>query len=85
MLFLEGFEDNRDRIHTVLGINSCLQAMKLHEHLLPVIGQNDSVSVDGEWLLFWRSQIAATQTESATINELRFVTNTGLLPNKLPA
>src|SRR6478672_6604533 len=32
----------------VSGINSCLQAMKLHEHLLPVIGQNDSVSVDGE-------------------------------------
>lgn len=32
----------------VSGINSCLQAMKLHEHLLPVIGQNDGVSVDGE-------------------------------------
>ncbi len=32
----------------VSGINSCLQAMKLHESLLPAIGQNDSVSVDGE-------------------------------------
>ncbi|WP_341731114.1 dynamin-like GTPase family protein [Microcoleus sp. EPA2] len=32
----------------VSGINSCLQAMKLHEHLLPAIGQNDGVSVDGE-------------------------------------
>lgn len=32
----------------VSGINSCLQAMKLHEHLLPVIGQNDGVVVDGE-------------------------------------
>ena len=32
----------------VSGINSCLQAMKLHEHLLPVIGENKSVAVDGE-------------------------------------
>lgn len=32
----------------VSGINSCLQAMQLYEHLLPVLGQNDSVSVDGE-------------------------------------
>ncbi|MCC3474007.1 MAG: dynamin family protein [Microcoleus sp. PH2017_13_LAR_U_A] len=29
-------------------INSCLQAMKLHEHLLPVIGENNSVVVDCE-------------------------------------
>ena len=32
----------------VSGINSCLQAMKLHEHLLPVIGENNSVAVDCE-------------------------------------
>ncbi|TAG95804.1 MAG: dynamin family protein [Oscillatoriales cyanobacterium] len=32
----------------VSGINSCLQAMKLHESLLPAIGQNDGVVVDGE-------------------------------------
>ncbi len=32
----------------VSGINSCLQAMQLYEHLLPVIGQNDGISVDGE-------------------------------------
>ena len=32
----------------VSGINSCLQAMKLQEHLLPVIGQDNSVTVDGE-------------------------------------
>ncbi|MEG4226351.1 dynamin family protein [Microcoleus sp. N9_B2] len=32
----------------VSGINGCLQAMKLHEHLLPVIGENKSVVVDGE-------------------------------------
>ncbi|MEG5058268.1 dynamin family protein [Microcoleus sp. A2-C5] len=32
----------------VSGINGCLQAMKLHEHLLPVIGENKSVAVDGE-------------------------------------
>ncbi len=44
--------ENEEKIQeydrAVSGINSCLQAMKLHEHLLPVIGQNDSVSVDGE-------------------------------------
>ena len=27
----------------VSGINSCLQAMKLHEHLLPVIREYDTV------------------------------------------
>ncbi|MEG5138086.1 MULTISPECIES: dynamin family protein [unclassified Microcoleus] len=32
----------------VSGINGCLQAMKLHEHLLPVIGEKKSVAVDGE-------------------------------------
>ncbi|MEG4454620.1 dynamin family protein [Microcoleus sp. N9_A1] len=32
----------------VSGINGCLQAMKLHEHLLPVIEENKSVVVDGE-------------------------------------
>ena len=44
--------ENEDKIQeydrAVSGINSCLQAMKLHEHLLPAIGQNDSISVDGE-------------------------------------
>jgi replication fork clamp-binding protein CrfC len=30
---------------TVAGINSCLQAMKLYEHLLPVIGQSDTIPV----------------------------------------
>jgi replication fork clamp-binding protein CrfC len=32
----------------VSGINSCLQAMQLYESLLPVIGQNDGVLMDGE-------------------------------------
>jgi len=44
--------ENEEKIEkydrAVSGINSCLQAMKLHESLLPVIGQNDRVSVDGE-------------------------------------
>jgi hypothetical protein len=44
--------ENEEKIEkydrAVSGINSCLQAMKLHEHLLPVIAQNDGVSVDGE-------------------------------------
>jgi replication fork clamp-binding protein CrfC len=44
--------ENEEKIQeydrAVSGINSCLQAMKLHEHLLPVIGQNDSVLVDYE-------------------------------------
>jgi len=30
---------------TVSGINSCLQAMQLYEHLLPVIGQSDTIPV----------------------------------------
>lgn len=44
--------ENEEKIQeydrAVSGINSCLQAMKLHEHLLPAIGQNDSVVVEGE-------------------------------------
>lgn len=44
--------ENEEKIQeydrAVSGINSCLQAMKLHEHLLPVIGENNSVAVDGE-------------------------------------
>ncbi len=44
--------ENEEKIEkydrAVSGINSCLQAMKLHESLLPVIGQNDGVVVDGE-------------------------------------
>ncbi|WP_366930809.1 dynamin family protein [Microcoleus sp. bin38.metabat.b11b12b14.051] len=42
----EGKIQEYDR--AVSGINSCLQAMKLHEHLLPVIGENSSVVVDCE-------------------------------------
>ncbi|MEG4318507.1 dynamin family protein [Microcoleus sp. Aus8_D4] len=42
----EGKIQEYDR--AVSGINSCLQAMKLHEHLLPVIGENNSVVVDCE-------------------------------------
>ncbi|MEG4284669.1 dynamin family protein [Microcoleus sp. A006_D1] len=42
----EGKIQEYDR--AVSGINSCLQAMKLHEHLLPVIGENNSVAVDCE-------------------------------------
>ncbi|MCC3419812.1 MAG: dynamin family protein [Microcoleus sp. PH2017_07_MST_O_A] len=44
--------ENEEKIQeydrAVSGINSCLQAMKLHEHLLPVIGENNSVVVDCE-------------------------------------
>jgi replication fork clamp-binding protein CrfC len=44
--------ENEEKIQeydrAVSGINSCLQAMKLHEHLLPVIGENKSVVVDCE-------------------------------------
>ncbi|MEG4805311.1 dynamin family protein [Microcoleus sp. ARI1-B5] len=44
--------ENEEKIQeydrAVSGINSCLQAMKLHEHLLPVIGENNSVAVDCE-------------------------------------
>ncbi|MCC3405328.1 MAG: dynamin family protein [Microcoleus sp. PH2017_10_PVI_O_A] len=44
--------ENEEKIQeydrAVSGINSCLQAMKLHEHLLPVIGDNNSVVVDCE-------------------------------------
>jgi replication fork clamp-binding protein CrfC len=44
--------ENEEKIQeydrAVSGINSCLQAMKLHEHLLPVIGENNSVVLDCE-------------------------------------
>jgi len=44
--------ENEEKIQeydrAVSGINACLRAMKLHEHLLPVIGENNSVAVDGE-------------------------------------
>ncbi|WP_293355428.1 MULTISPECIES: dynamin family protein [unclassified Microcoleus] len=44
--------ENEEKIQeydrAVSGINSCLQAMKLHEHLLPIIGDNNSVVVDCE-------------------------------------
>lgn len=42
--------ENEEKIQeydrAVSGINSCLRAMKLHEHLLPVIEENNSVAVD---------------------------------------
>jgi replication fork clamp-binding protein CrfC len=44
--------ENEEKIQeydrAVSGINSCLQAMKLHECLLPVIGEGDRVLGDGE-------------------------------------
>jgi replication fork clamp-binding protein CrfC len=44
--------ENEEKIQeydrAVSGINSCLQAMKLHECLLPVIGEGDRVLMDGE-------------------------------------
>lgn len=44
--------ENEEKIQeydrAVSGINGCLRAMKLHEHLLPVIEENNSVAVDGE-------------------------------------
>ncbi|WP_293153179.1 dynamin family protein [Microcoleus sp. bin48.metabat.b7b8b9.023] len=44
----ENEEKVQEYDRAVSGINSCLQAMKLHEHLLPVIGDNNSVVVDCE-------------------------------------
>ncbi|MBE9095626.1 dynamin-like GTPase family protein [Tychonema sp. LEGE 07203] len=42
--------ENEEKIEkydrAVSGINDCLRAMKLHEHLLPVIVENNSVAVD---------------------------------------
>ncbi|MEG3974269.1 dynamin-like GTPase family protein [Microcoleus sp. herbarium8] len=43
-------DENEEKIQeydrAVSGINDCLRAMKLHEHLLPVIVENNSVAVD---------------------------------------
>ncbi|MEG4999949.1 dynamin family protein [Microcoleus sp. B4-D4] len=45
-------DENEEKIQeydrAVSGINDCLRAMKLHEHLLPVIVENNSVAVDFE-------------------------------------
>ncbi|MBE9160730.1 dynamin-like GTPase family protein [Tychonema sp. LEGE 06208] len=45
-------DENEEKIQeydrAVSGINDCLRAMKLHEHLLPVIVENNSVAVDLE-------------------------------------
>lgn len=44
----ENEEKIKEYDRAVSEINSCLQAMKLHEHLLPIIGENKSVVVDCE-------------------------------------